>query len=67
MKIKELRGLSKSDLDERLLSLEKDVMKDSAQVAIGTPPKNPGKLRLAKKSIARIKMLLAQKEDANKV
>ena len=66
MKIKELRGLEKGDLLEKKKSLEKDLMKDNAQVAIGTPPKNPGKLRLAKRTIARINTILAEKEESKK-
>jgi len=62
MKAKELRGMSQSELNQKLVELHKELMKDNAQVATGTIPKNPGKLRLAKKTIARIKMILAEKE-----
>lgn len=61
MKIKELRALGEADLKQKMLDLYKELMKDNAQVATGTIPKNPGKLRLAKKTIARINMILAQK------
>jgi ribosomal protein L29 len=61
MKIKELRTLGETELKQKMLELYKELMKDNAQVATGTIPKNPGKLRLAKKTIARINMLLAQK------
>ena len=59
MKIKELRGLGQPELKNKMQELYKELMKDNAQVAIGTIPKNPGKLRLAKKTIARIKTILA--------
>lgn len=62
MKAKELRGMSKDELTQKLTELHKELMKDNAQVATGTIPKNPGKLSLAKKTIARIKMILAEKE-----
>ncbi|MBW2970210.1 50S ribosomal protein L29 [Candidatus Woesearchaeota archaeon] len=60
MKIKELRGMGKEELKQKMQELYKEIMKDNAQVAIGTIPKNPGKLKLAKKTIARIKTILAQ-------
>ncbi len=60
MKIKELRGLGQPELKQKMNELYKELMKDNAQVAIGTIPKNPGKLRLAKKTIARIKTILAE-------
>ena len=66
MKIKELRGLSKADLNQKLEELYKDLMKENAQVATGTVPKNPGKLKVAKKTIARIKTILAEKEVKQK-
>lgn len=61
MKIKELRVMQEAELKQKMLELHKELMKDNAQVATGTIPKNPGKLRLAKKTIARIHTILAQK------
>ena len=66
MKIKELRALGEAELKQKLTELHKELMKDNAQVATGTIPKNPGKLRLAKKTIARIHMLLANKASPAK-
>jgi ribosomal protein L29 len=43
-----------------MLELRKELMKENAQVAIGTVPKNPRKLRNAKKTIARIELILSQ-------
>ena len=64
MKIRELRAMSEADLNQKMHELYKELMKDNAQVATGTIPKNPGKLKLAKKTIARIKTLLSQKGKA---
>ena len=60
MKFKELKALPVADLQNKLVELRKELMKENAQVAIGTMPKNPRKLRLAKKTIAKIQMLVAQ-------
>jgi len=62
MKHKELKNLSKEELDKKVVELKKELMKDNAQVAAGTIPKNPGKIYLARKTIARINTLLSQKE-----
>jgi ribosomal protein L29 len=64
MKIKELCALGEAELKAKLQELQKELMKDNAQVATGTIPKNPGKLRLAKKTIARIKTLMSAKKEA---
>lgn len=62
MKHKELKALSKEELSKKLNELQKELMKDYTQVATGTIPKNPGKIYNARKTIARINTLLAQKE-----
>ncbi|MEM4239700.1 MAG: 50S ribosomal protein L29 [Candidatus Woesearchaeota archaeon] len=59
MKFKELKAMPAMELKGKLLELKKELMKENAQVAIGTVPKNPRKLRLAKKTIAKIETILA--------
>jgi ribosomal protein L29 len=66
MKFKELKALPEAELQAKLLELKHELMKENAQVAIGTVPKNPRKLRLAKKTAARITMILAQKQAPQK-
>ncbi|MEK6938885.1 MAG: 50S ribosomal protein L29 [Nanoarchaeota archaeon] len=63
MKItKELRALSPAEMQVRKEELQKELLKMNAQVATGTNPTSPGKVRLTKKNIARILTLLKQKE-----
>jgi len=59
MKFKELKAMPQAELRGKIVELRKELMKENAQVAIGTVPKNPRKLRLAKKTIARIETILA--------
>ena len=61
-KIKELNALTKEELRARFIDLKKELMKQNAQIAIGTVPKSPGKVRQTKKNIARILMLISQKK-----
>ncbi|MBI4141507.1 50S ribosomal protein L29 [Candidatus Woesearchaeota archaeon] len=60
MNHKELKTLPKTDLQNKRIELYKELMKENAQIAIGTLPKNPGKIKLSKKTIARINTLLAE-------
>jgi len=60
MKSKELRSLSKKDLEVKLIELRKDLIKENAQIATGTTPKNPGKVKNTKKTIAKILMILSE-------
>lgn len=61
MKTKELRDLSIDDLTTRMAELQKDLMKMNAEIAVSNP-KNPGKVRQVKRSIARIRTLINEKQ-----
>lgn len=65
MKIKEIRGMSKEDLNSKIEDLKKDLIKQNAQISTGTTPKSPGQVRQIKKTIARILMVLSEKERTN--
>lgn len=54
MKVKELLVMSESDLENKSLELKKELMKINSQIAIGTVPKNPGKVKEIKRTIAKI-------------
>ena len=63
MKItKELKSLSKADLQKRLEEFKKELLKLNVEVASGANTASPGKLRQTKKNIARIKTIFKQKE-----
>lgn len=63
IKNKELRELPVTELKSKLIELRKEVMKDNAQVAMRTIPKNPGLLRANKKMISKIITLLKLKSS----
>lgn len=54
MRIKEVRSMNRSDLDNRLAELRLELMKEVGNVKRGRPTKNPGKIRVLKRDIARI-------------
>jgi ribosomal protein L29 len=54
---KELRKLTKQQREERLAQVSLQLMKDRAQVAAGTAPKNSAAIRNARRTIARIHTL----------
>jgi len=63
---KEMRSLSPEELFARKSELQKELLKLNAQVAMGTNPQNPGKVKQTKKNIARILTLLNEKEVKEK-
>ncbi|MBI2084406.1 MAG: 50S ribosomal protein L29 [Candidatus Aenigmarchaeota archaeon] len=54
LRIKEVRSMNRSDLDNRLAELRLELMKEVGNVKRGRPTKNPGKIRVLKRDIARI-------------
>ncbi|MFA5176444.1 MAG: 50S ribosomal protein L29 [Candidatus Nanoarchaeia archaeon] len=62
MKTKELRKLDEKTMKVRLEEIEKELMKLNAQVATGTSPENPGKIKSLRKTIAKILTLLKEKK-----
>lgn len=63
MKImKDLRDLSKEELQSRLGEFKKELLKLNAQVASGANVSNPGALQNIKRNVARVKTLLRQRE-----
>lgn len=59
--LKEFRELSSEELAVRREELKKELLKMNVQVAIGAGTSNPGGLKRAKKSIARIETILQEK------
>lgn len=62
IKNKDLKSTSVDDLNDKMIELKKQLMKDYTQVATGTTPKSPGQIRAAKKTIARILTVLKEKK-----
>lgn len=66
-KFKEISSLGKEELERKLTELKKEIIKLDAQVSTGTVPKNPSTIRNTRKMMARILMLLNQKEIGEKL
>lgn len=50
----ELKQMDEKTRNSKLAELRKELIKANAQIAMGTIPENPGKIREIKKTIARI-------------
>jgi len=66
MKYKDIKNMSKADIEKNMSELKLELMKDYAQISAGTPPKNPGMISERKKTIARIKTFLRDSEGVEK-
>jgi len=61
MKFKELQNKNKDELTKMKADLLTDMLKERALIKVGTQPKNIGKYRQARRTIAKINMILNQK------
>lgn len=63
MNFTELRALPREEREEKQAEIELELMKEKAQIAAGTSPKNPGLVRKNKKILARLAAI--RSEDDN--
>ena len=66
LRAKEIKELSKEELEEKQLQLHGDLMKIRGVLASGGIPENVGKAREIKRTIARINTFKNRKEEKPK-
>ena len=66
MRAKELRAINELDLENKIIELKKELMKINSQIAIGTVPKSPGKVKEMKRTIAKILTIKNDKASKQK-
>lgn len=54
IKKNQIKEMSHDDLKNRLSELKLELSKDKGQIAIGGSPSNPGRVKVVKKTIAKI-------------
>jgi len=54
LRYKEVKKMSDKELSSQKLELNKEVLRLNSQVASGTTPENPGKIKEIKRTLARI-------------
>ena len=59
----ELKNMSRENMKIKIVELKKELMKLKSQVARGTPPENPGKIRSLKRNVAKILTMLSKKKQ----
>jgi large subunit ribosomal protein L29 len=62
LRIKEIRKLNDEDLEKRLNELKLELLKERGNIEMGGNIKNPGKIKVIRRSIARILTLKKEKE-----
>lgn len=65
LKYRDAQKLSPKELTSKSLELKRELMRLRSQVASGTAPENPGKIRELKRSIARLASLSQKVEGGS--
>jgi len=63
MKAKQIRSMSKEDIESKIFELRKEMIKHNTQIAAGTSLKSPALVRNTKRTIARLLQELNNKEN----
>lgn len=63
MKAKEIKSMSKKEIELKINELKKEMIKHNAQVSSGSQIKSPALIRETKKNIARLLHILNEKEE----
>jgi len=66
LKRNELKQMNKTAVENKLLELRKELVKANAQIAMGTMPENPGRIKEIKRTIAKLITLRKSKEVGKK-
>ncbi len=65
IKKSELKQLSEPQIGQKLVDLKRELLKLNSQRATGTTLENPGKIRLVKKTVARLYTRLTEIKSKN--
>jgi large subunit ribosomal protein L29 len=63
LKIKELRKLKPEELDKKISELKLELLKERGNVEMGGNVKNPGRIKVIRRDIARITTLKKETES----
>ena len=63
IKTKEIHTMAPEELNKRLSELRLELAKDRGQIAVGGSPANAGRMRTARKTVARILTELTAKKN----
>lgn len=63
IKKNELKGMTSKQMEDKVVGLKRELIKINSQVAIGTLPENPGRIKEIKRTIAKLITILSQKSE----
>ena len=61
LKTEEIRGMTDSELEEKVDDLELELAKETGKTDMGSFPENPGRIKEIKKTVAKIQTILNER------
>ncbi len=62
IKAKDIRQMSREQIAGKMLEVRKELMRLNSQIAVGTIPEKPGRVKQVKKTIARMLTIINEKQ-----
>lgn len=66
IKKNEMKEMNEKAISEKISELNNELIRVNAQIAMGTLPENPGRIKEVRRTIARLKTMKKLKEGSNK-
>jgi len=66
LRTKQIRAMKKEELSKRLSELKLELLKEMGNVKMGRPIKNPGHVRVLRRTIAKIKTVQNETKRSGK-
>lgn len=66
IKKNEMKSMDDKSILEKMSELNRELIRINAQIAMGTLPENPGRIKEIRKTIARLKTIKQIREGNNK-
>jgi len=60
LRSKQLRQMEKKELEKKLSEMKLEIAKEKANISIGATTTSPGKIRVMRKTIARIETIMRE-------
>jgi large subunit ribosomal protein L29 len=64
LRMKDLRALSETELEEKIAQIENDLLRERGIAAMGGAPPSPGRMRALRTNVARALTVLSERNNA---
>ena len=67
LRAEEIRDMSVEEMREKLQDLRAEYSREQALLATGTAPENPGRIKMLRRTMARLSTLMHEREEEERL